>query len=219
MCCCLPSDIFSIRSAFRLFSLAAGRKTACHYSLNLLLQDKKMENYNLAFPEGRCLSANDDISSIIKQIRELLSELRDRGIDDGDIIGLLSGKAKNARVRLGPDRMLVLADENPIKIKLTPVESTLYKLVLKYPDGINADELWKYREELSDIYGNMTVYDDMGNILNIIDNICDEDKSAWYTNISRIKRKITGKLGKLSAEKYIIKRCNDGLYRIQARAL
>lgn len=178
-----------------------------------------MENYNLALPEGRCLSANDDISSIIKQIRELLSELRDRGIDDGDIIGLLSGKAKNARVRLGPDRMLVLADENPIKIKLTPVESTLYKLVLKYPDGINADELWKYREELSDIYGNMTVYDDMENILNIIDNICDEDKSAWYTNISRIKRKITGKLGKLSAEKYIIKRCKGGLYRIQARAL
>ena len=134
-----------------------------------------MENYNLALPAGRCLSANDDISSIIKQIRKLLSELRDRGIDDGDIIGLLSGKAKNARVRLGPDRMLVLADENPIKIKLTPVESTLYKLVLKYPDGINADELWKYREELSDIYGNMTVYDDMENILNIIENICDEE--------------------------------------------
>ena len=117
--CCLPSDIFSIRSAFRLFSLAAGRETACHYSLNLLLQDKKMENYNLALPAGRCLSANDDISSIIKQIRKLLSELRDRGIDDSDIIGLLSGKAKNARVRLGPDRMLVLADENPHQIYVT----------------------------------------------------------------------------------------------------
>lgn len=119
MCCCLPSDIFSIRSAFRLFSLTVSLETTCHYSHNLLLQDKKMENYNLALPAGRCLSANDDISSIIKQIRKLLSELRDRGIDDGDIIGLLSGKAKNARVRLGPDRMLVLADENPIKIKLT----------------------------------------------------------------------------------------------------
>ena len=34
------------------------------------------------------------------------------------------------------------------------------------------------------------------------EGICDEEKVTWYTNVSRIKRKITDKLGKRTAEQY-----------------
>ena len=70
-----------------------------------------------------------------------------------------------------------------------------------------------------DIYGSQTVYDDIDLIEDAVEGICDEEKVTWYTNVSRIKRKITDKLGKRSAEQYIIMRETDGLYRIGASLL
>ena len=84
--------------------------------------------------------------------------------------------------------MLVLPDAGGVQIKLTPMERTLYILFLRYPDGINADELWRYWDELCDIYGSQTVYDDMDMIEDAVEGICDEEKVSWYTNVSRIKR-------------------------------
>ena len=113
--------------------------------------------------------------------------------------------------------MLVLPDENGVQIKLTPMERTLYILFLRYPEGINADELWRYWDELCDIYGSQTVYDDKDLIEDAVEGICDEEKVTWYTNVSRIKRKVSEKLGKRAAEQYIIRRGADGLYRIDAQ--
>ena len=100
-----------------------------------------------------------------------------------------------------------------------PLERTLYILFLRYPDGINADELWRYWDELCKIYGSQMVYDDRSLIEDAVEGICDEEKVTWYTNVSRIKRKITDKLGKRAAEQYIIRRGEDGLYRISARQM
>ena len=112
--------------------------------------------------------------------------------------------------------MLVLPDEDGVQIKLTPMERTLYILFLRYPEGINADELWRYWDELCNIYGSQMIYDDRSLIEDAVEGICDEEKVTWYTNVSRIKRKITDKLGKRAAEQYIIRRGPDSLYRIGA---
>ena len=69
---------------------------------------------------------------------------------------------------------------------------------------------------LWDIYGSQTVYDDIDLIEDAVEGICDEEKVTWYTNVSRIKRKITDMLGKRAAEQYIIRRGPDSLYRIGA---
>ena len=97
--------------------------------------------------------------------------------------------------------------------------NTLYILFLRYPEGINADELWRYWDELCKIYGSQMIYDDRSLIEDAVEGICDEEKVTWYTNVSRIKRKITDKLGKRAAEQYIIRRGEDGLYRISARQM
>ena len=145
----------------------------------------------MALPTRGGLMMDEDAASIVAQIKTLLGQLRTKG-------------------------MLVLPDEDGIQIKLTPMERTLYILFLRYPDGINADELWRYWDELCDIYGSQTIYDDMDMIEDAVEGICDEEKVTWYTNVSRIKRKISDKLGKRAAEQYIIRRGEDGLYRIDA---
>lgn len=176
-----------------------------------------MENINMALPLGGTLMMDEDAASIVAQIRNLLGQLRIKGITEKEIDTLLTQQQKPGRAYINAQGMLVLPDAGDIKIKLTPMERTLYILFLRYPEGINADELWRYWDELCDIYGSQMVYDDKDLIEDAVEGICDEEKVTWYTNVSRIKRKITDKLGKRTAEQYIIRRGKDGLYRIEAQ--
>lgn len=159
---------------------------------------------------------DEDAASIVAQIKTLLRQLRTKGATDKDIDSLLAEEEKPGRAYVDSAGMLVLPDAGNVKIKLTPMERTLYILFLRYPEGINADELWRYWDELCDIYGSQTVYDDLDLIEDAVEGICDEEKVTWYTNVSRIKRKITDRLGKRAAEQYIIRRGPDDLYRISA---
>ena len=178
-----------------------------------------MENIELALPLGGTIMMDEDAASIVAQIRNLLGQLRIKGITDKEIDTILTQQQKPGRAYINTKGMLVLPDEDGVQIKLTPMERTLYILFLRYPEGINADELWRYWDELCDIYGSQTVYDDKDLIEDAVEGICDEEKVTWYTNVSRIKRKITDKVGKRTAEQYIIRRGEDGLYRIDATML
>ena len=176
-----------------------------------------MEKIELALPLGGTLMMDEDAASIAAQIKTLLRQLRTKGVTDKEIDTLLAEDYKPGRAYVDSTGMLVLPDENGVQIKLTPMERTLYILFLRYPEGINADELWRYWDELCDIYGSQTVYDDKDLIEDAVEGICDEEKVTWYTNVSRIKRKIIDRLGKRAAEQYIIKRAKDGLYRIEVQ--
>ena len=159
---------------------------------------------------------DEDAASIVAQIKTLLKQLKTKGATDKEIDSLLTDEDKPGRAYVDSKGMLVLPDAGGVQIRLTPMERTLYILFLRYPDGINADELWRYWDELCDIYGSQTVYDDIDLIEDAVEGICDEEKVTWYTNVSRIKKKISDKIGKRAAEQYIIRRGVDGLYRIRA---
>ncbi len=178
-----------------------------------------MERIELALPVGGGLMMDEDAASIVAQIKTLLRQLRTKGATDKDIDSLLAEEEKPGRAYVDSAGMLVLPDAGNVKIKLTPMERTLYILFLRYPEGINADELWRYWDELCDIYGSQTVYDDLDLIEDAVEGICDEEKVTWYTNVSRIKRKITDKLGKRAADQYIIRRYSGNIYKISAKSL
>ena len=175
-----------------------------------------METIEVALPMRSGLMMDEDAASIVAQIKTLLKQLKTKGATDKEIDSLLTDEDKPGRAYVDSKGMLVLPDAGGVQIRLTPMERTLYILFLRYPDGINADELWRYWDELCDIYGSQTIYDDIDLIEDAVEGICDEEKVTWYTNVSRIKRKITDRLGKRMAEQYIIKRGEDGLYRIKA---
>ena len=177
-----------------------------------------MENIEMALPLGGTLMMDEDAASIVAQIKTLLRQLRTKGATEKEIDSLLADQ-QLGRGYINTQGKLVLPDEGGVQIKLTPMERTLYILFLRYPDGINADELWRYWDELCKIYGSQMIYDDKDLIEDAVEGICDEEKVTWYTNVSRIKKKVSDKLGKRAAEQYIIKRGEDGLYRISAQAV
>ena len=175
-----------------------------------------MERIEMALPLGGGLMMDEDAASIVAQIKTLLRQLKIKGATDKEIDSLLTEEDRPGRAYIDTKGMLVLPDAGDARIRLTPMERTLYILFLRYPEGINADELWRYWDELCEIYGSQTVYDDIDLIEDAVEGICDEEKVTWYTNVSRIKRKVSDRIGKRAAEQYIIRRGKDGLYRIEA---
>ncbi len=153
-----------------------------------------------------------DTLSLVDQVRGLLSELRQRGVPEDVLLGMV-GKPKVGKLALTPVG-LKLPDWGDLLVRLTPMERTLYILILRYPGGIRPDDLWMYYDELCDIYGSQTVYDDPELIKDAVESLCDGYKGALYTNISRIKRKLVDKLGAMASEPYVISKDKRGMYTI-----
>ena len=102
------------------------------------------------------------------------------------------------------------------ELYLNPVESTLYRLFLAHPEGIQADDLLLHWHELRTIYDCESCFDDDSLRENVLETLCAESKRVFYANVSRIKRKFVSVLGSRKASAYIIKRDKNGVYKTRA---
>lgn len=159
------------------------------------------------------LMLDDDTKAIILAVKDLLKDLKARGLND-DQIDTLVKKNGPGRIILDRNGILTLPEYGDVKIYLNPMERTLYSLILKYADGISPEDIWMYYDELCAIYRAQTIYDDPDQIEAAVDALCDDDRATLQTNISRIKRKLVEKVGKIAADQYAIIRGRDNVYRI-----
>lgn len=124
-------------------------------------------------------------------------------------------KRVNASVtepRLDLYRRLVIIEDG-VKIRLPPMEYSLYLLFQAHPEGIKADKMLLHRDELALIYAGESRYDDKERQYIVVDAICNRNKAAFYICISRIKKRFVSAVGIRKASKYIICRNNAGVYR------
>jgi len=156
---------------------------------------------------------DDDTKAIVLAVKDLLKDLRARGLND-DQIDTLVKRDGPGKIILDTNGILTLPDYGNVKIYLNPMERTLYTLILKYADGISPDDIWMYYDELCAIYKAQTIYDNPDQIEAAVDALCDDDRATLQTNISRIKRKLVEKVGKIAADQYAIIRGRDNVYRI-----
>ena len=103
-----------------------------------------------------------------------------------------------------------------IVIHLNPAESTLFRLFLSHPEGIAADDLLIHWQELCSIYEFESRYDSPDLREDVLESLCAESKIVFYSNVSRIKKKIVEAVGARKAAGYYIKRGPDGIYRTKA---
>lgn len=157
------------------------------------------------------LAIDNDTHTIVRTVRTLLNQLRNRGLDQTTIDNLLHERSCG---KISLDQNGVLSLSLNKKVYLNPVERSLYILFLKHDQGISAKDIWQYYDELCEIYSHQTVYDEKDRIEAVVDALCDDNKATFHTNISRIKRKISDTVGKIEAEKYAIVRDKTGVYRI-----
>ena len=156
---------------------------------------------------------DDDTKALVLAVKDLLKILRARGLND-DVIDSLIRKDGPGRIVLDKNGILTLPDYGDVKIYLNPIERTLYTLFLRYDQGISPDDIWMYYDELCAIYKSQTIYDNPDQIEAAVDALCDDGRATLQTNISRIKRKLVEKVGKIAADQYAIVRGKDNIYRI-----
>ena len=159
------------------------------------------------------LLLDDDTKALVLAVKDLLKDLRARGLND-DAIDALIRRDGPGRLVLDRNGILSLPDYGDVKIYLNPMERTLYTLILKYDQGVSPDDIWMYYDELCDIYRKQTIYDNPDQIEAAVDALCDDDRATLQTNVSRIKRKLVDKVGKIAADQYAIVRGKDHVYRI-----
>ncbi len=159
------------------------------------------------------LLLDDDTKALVLAVKDLLKDLRARGLND-DMIATLVKRDGPGQLVLERNGLLVLPDYGDVKIYLNPIERTLYILLLRYDQGISPDDIWMYYDELCVIYKSQTIYDNPDQIEAAVDALCDDDRATLQTNISRIKRKLVEKVGKIAADQYAIVRGKDNVYRI-----
>ena len=159
------------------------------------------------------LVLDDDTKALVLAVKDLLKDLRARGLND-DMIDALVKRDGPGRLVLDRGGILTLPDYGGVKIYLNPMERTLYTVILKYADGISPDDIWMYYDELCDIYKAQTIYYNPDQIEAAVDALCDDGRATLQTNVSRIKRKLVEKVGKIAADQYAIVRGKDNVYRI-----
>jgi hypothetical protein len=110
-----------------------------------------------------------------------------------------------------------LPDEGgSVSVRLNPIERTLLRLFIAHPEGIAADNLLRYWQELCRIYARESRYDEPNLREIALESLCAESKTVFYSNVCRIKQKFVAAVGKRKATRYIIRRYPDGLYRTRA---
>ena len=103
-----------------------------------------------------------------------------------------------------------------VTVRLNPIERTLLRLFIAHPEGIAANNLIHYWQELHGIYARESLYDEPELREEALKSLCSASKTVFYSNICRIKQKFVAALGTRKANRYIIRRYPDGLYRTRA---
>ena len=111
----------------------------------------------------------------------------------------------------------ILLPDADMALYLNPLERTLFCLFLAHPEGIPADNLLLYWQELRTLYERESRFDDDDQRKDVLETLCAESKTEFYTTVSRIKRKFVSALGARKAAPYIIKRDKNGIYKTRAR--
>ena len=158
------------------------------------------------------LLLDDDVLALVLELKAMASKLRAKGLDDDTLKDiLLAGDGKG--IALTADGFMSLLDYG-VTIKLHPVERALYDFFLKHEEGVKADDMWEYYDELVEIYKRMTRFENPDAITDAVDNLLDDSRLTLYANLSRIKKKLTLAAGRAAADKYAILRGKDNAYRI-----
>ena len=111
----------------------------------------------------------------------------------------------------------VLLPDEGAELSLNPMERTLYRLFLRHPEGMLADDLLLHWRELETLYAHESCYVDEGLREKKLESLCGESKRVFYATVSRIKKRFIQVLGATRARSYYIARGNHGMYRTKAK--
>jgi hypothetical protein len=114
-----------------------------------------------------------------------------------------------SRLTIGKGGRIFLSDYENIEIRMPSMEKALYILFLRHPEGLHISSLSDYRDELTDIYSQIStrgMMEDMARRITEMTNILNDQVSV---KLSRIKKAFTDAIGTSLADWYIVQGPNS----------
>ncbi len=115
-------------------------------------------------------------------------------------------------------RKAQLVDMPSMTVRFTPLEATIYYFFLQHEEGLALNEMYRYENELFNIYAKCSVANSDNNIAAMKDSInilVDPLENSLNEKISKIKSKFIKVLGKdVAAFYYILKDTETGNYKV-----
>ena len=97
------------------------------------------------------------------------------------------------------------------------MERTLYRLFLRHPEGMMADDLPLHWQELETLYARESCYVDEELREKKLESLCGESKRVFYATVSRIKKGFVKVMGAGRAKSYYIARDIRVMYKTKAQ--
>lgn len=119
-----------------------------------------------------------------------------------------------SKLLIDDNNRVFLPDFGNIEIKLRPLEKAIYILYLKHPEGIGLSFLCDHKEELYNIYANLSSIGDLQEMKARIDDIVNVTKNSAVEKISKIKTAFVKAIGEKLAKHYYIHGGNGELKKI-----
>lgn len=136
----------------------------------------------------------------IGHVFELLESLRIKMLFSQNMLQHL----RPSNFEITPDYRIIIPNFGNLEIKLPPIERTLYLFFCRYPEGIFVSELYSFKNELYEIYLEISSQSSLIEMRNSIDDLCNITTNSLNEKLSKIKASFERALGKTLASNYYI---------------
>ena len=128
--------------------------------------------------------------NIAKEIRDRIEILKQRGFLK--LIAALADELQEtttntSRLRITKDYRILLSDWNDREVVMSPLPKTVFILFLNHPEGILFKELVDYKEEIRNIYKNITLRENIDDIESSLSALVDPMNNSINEKCSRIR--------------------------------
>lgn len=125
---------------------------------------------------------------MIEDIRSRIDILRGNGITDLVLKKILfSPSYKLSSLVISTDYRILLPEFNNKEIKMTPLPKSVFLLFLRHPEGIAFKELYKYKDELMQIYGRISGRTELSDMEQSILDVVDPTNNSINEKCARIR--------------------------------
>lgn len=91
-------------------------------------------------------------SILLEEIREKIHKLKDYGLEDKEIMSVMSEKDLFPQLIVTKDYKIILSGQTRVEVVMEPLIKAVYMLFLSHPEGIILKHLPDYEQELRAIY-------------------------------------------------------------------
>ena len=143
---------------------------------------------------------------IILEIKERMEILRQKGINEMVLKTILSAesKVKISRLVISNEYRIILPDFNNMEIEMYPLPKALFFLFLAHPEGIKFKHIHVYKNDLINIYKQISGRENLDDIEKSIDDVVNPTLNSINEKCSRIREAFISKFDESIAQNYFI---------------